>query len=205
MSTICDHQIAQYAKKGLIDPFNESQVNPASYDVRLNGCLLLEHEPDKDYPEESLKCDCRWVKHICDQGGYVLKPGEFVLGCTEEFFNVPPELEAVFQLKSSRGREGFEHVLSGYIDPGFSGRLTLELVNVNRYHDLLLLPGMLIGQVRFMKLDERPRKDYSQTGHYQNDTNVQYSKVDVFGNQAHDQELGSFGVSIAEAGVFPES
>lgn len=205
MSTICDYQIAQYGKRGLIEPFNEKQVNPASYDVRLNSFLLLEHEPGKDYPEEALKCDCRWVKHVCNEDGYLLKPGEFVLGCTEEFFNVPPELEAVFQLKSSRGREGFEHVLSGYIDPGFSGRLTLELVNVNRYHSLLLLPGMLIGQVRFMKLDERPRKDYSQTGHYQNDANVQYSKVDVFGNQVQDEEGGLFGVSIDELDVSPES
>lgn len=204
MSTICDRQIIQYARKRLIEPFNETQVNPASYDVRLNGILLLEHEHGCDYPEEAIKCDGRWVKHICDESGYVLKPGEFVLGCTEERFNLPPEMEAVFQLKSSRGREGFEHVLSGYIDPGFSGRLTLELVNVNRFHDLLLVPGMLIGQIRFMLLDDRPLKDYSQTGHYQNDDNVQFSKVDVFGNEIPNEESALNGISIGESVVFPE-
>lgn len=204
MSTICDRQIIQYARKKLIEPFDETQVNPASYDVRLNSILLLEHEHDCDYPEEAIKCDGRWVKHICDESGYVLKPGEFVLGCTEERFNIPPEMEAVFQLKSSRGREGFEHVLSGYIDPGFSGRLTLELVNVNRFHDLLLVPGMLIGQIRFMLLDDRPLKDYSQTGHYQNDDNVQFSKVDVFGNEIPSEDSPLYGTSIGESVVFPE-
>ncbi len=205
MSTICDRQIIQYAKKGLIEPFNEAQVNPASYDVRLNGSLLLEREHDCDYPEEAIKCEGRWVKHLCNDSGYALKPGEFVLGCTEELFNIPPEMEAVFQLKSSRGREGFEHVLSGYIDPGFSGRLTLELVNVNRFHDLLLVPGMLIGQIRFMLLDDRPAKDYSKTGHYQNDSNVQFSKVDVFGNEIPNQESGLYAVSIAKPTAFPET
>lgn len=204
MSTICDRQIIQYARKGLIEPFNEAQVNPASYDVRLDGFLLLEPEPDCDYPEEAVKCEGRWVKHLCDKSGYLLKPGEFVLGCTEEFFNIPREMEAVFQLKSSRGREGFEHVLSGYIDPGFSGKPTLELVNVNRFHDLLLVPGMLIGQIRFMLLDDLPAKDYSQTGHYQNDLNVQFSKVDVFGNEIPSQETGLHAASIAEPVVFPE-
>jgi len=204
MSTICDRQIIKYGTKGMIQPFNEAQVNPASYDVRLNEFLLIEHEHGCDYPEEAIKCEGRWVKHICDKSGYVLKPGEFVLGCTEELFNVPPEMEAVFQLKSSRGREGFEHVLSGYIDPGFSGRLTLELVNVNRFHDLLLVPGMLIGQIRFMLLDDRPAKDYSQTGHYQNDSNVQFSKVDIFGNEIQEEKPASYSVSIAEPVVFPE-
>lgn len=204
MSTICDRQITKYAQKGLIVPFNENQVNPASYDVRLNNFLLVEHDHESECPEEALKCNGKWVKHIIDESGYVLKPGEFVLGCTEELFNVPPEMEAVFQLKSSRGREGFEHVLSGYIDPGFSGRLTLELVNVNRFHDLLLAPGMLIGQIRFMLLDDRPAKDYSQTGHYQNDENVQFSKVDIFGNQIPGDDSTFYVDSIAEPVVFPE-
>lgn len=204
MATICDWQIAQYAKKRLIEPFNENQVNPASYDIRLSTCLYLENDYTVEHPPEALKDNGRWVKHFCSESGYVMKPGEFVLGCAEEFLNVPPEMEAVFQLKSSRGREGFEHVLSGYIDPGFSGKLTLELVNVNRYHDLLLLPGMLIGQVRFMLLDQRPRKDYSQTGHYHNDSNVQFSKVDVFGNEKLDEYSDLRAVSIAEPVVFPE-
>lgn len=204
MATICDWQIGQYAKKRLIEPFNENQVNPASYDVRLSTCLYLENDHTCEHPPESLKCDGRWVKHSFDESGYIMKPGEFILGCTQEWLNVPPEMEAVFQLKSSRGREGFEHVLSGYVDPGFSGNLTLELLNVNRFHNLLLLPGMLIGQMRFMLLDQRPRKDYSQTGHYQNDANVQFSKVDVFGNEIPNEGSALYAHSIAEPVVFPE-
>lgn len=204
MSTICDRQIISFAKEGLISPFNESQVNPSSYDVRLSSMLLLEHEPDFDFPEETLKCNSKWVKHICGESGYELKPGEFVLGCTEEQFRIPSDMEAVFQLKSSRGREGYEHVLSGYIDPGFCGKLTLELVNVNRFHSLMLMPGMLIGQIRFMKLDDRPKKDYSQTGHYQNDMIVQYSKVDVFGNKVLDDDSTLVVAPIEKGAIFPE-
>lgn len=184
MSTLVDHQIIKFANEGLIQPFNEEQVNPASYDVRLSDALLVEVCDKHEHPPESLKCDCRWAKVSCADSPYILKPGEFILACTDEILTLPSNIEAVFQLKSSRGREGFEHVLSAYIDPGFSGRLTLELLNVNRYNDLALSKGMLIGQVRFNRLQSRPRKDYSQTGHYQNDMNVQYSKVNAFGHES---------------------
>jgi dCTP deaminase len=198
--TLVDRQIAQLAQSGLIDPFDQAQVNPASYDVRLGSLLLTEVDPSKTYPEEAFKGDGRWAKHPFPESGYIFEPGEFILGCTEEVFNLPSDIEAVFQLKSSRGREGFEHVLSGYIDPGFAGRLTLELVNVNRYHSLLLKPGMLIGQIRFTRLSVPPERDYSVTGHYQNDMVVQPSKVDPFGVVTEEQ----VSQSIDETVVFPE-
>lgn len=181
MATLVDRQIINLANGGLITPFNKNQVNPASYDVRLDGSLLVEVCSKEDHDPRDLKCGCRWAKVNCADEPYTLSPGEFVLACTEEVISVPPYIEAVFQLKSSRGREGFEHVLSAYIDPGFSGKLTLELLNVNRYHDLYLQQGMLIGQIRFNRLGATPDRDYSQTGHYQKDMGVQFSKVDIFG------------------------
>jgi dCTP deaminase len=174
MSTIVDSQIETMALcDGLISPYCPSQLNPASYDVRLGANILV----------ETTTCEWKEVKLP-----WVLDPGEFVLGVTKELFRIPDYIEAVFQLKSSRGREGYEHVLSGYIDPGFTGRVTLELVNVNRYRPLPLTEGMLIGQIRFMKTDQPCRRSYKETGHYNLDLTVQPSKVDNFGTliQNHD-------------------
>lgn len=168
MSTIVDSQIENIARQqGLISPFTPSQLNPASYDIKLSEKVLIETASGQ-WQEQPLPYD--------------MKPGEFVLGSSEEFFSLPNYLEAVFQLKSSRGREGYEHVMSGYIDPGYVGRITLELVNVNNYRSLPLRAGMLIGQIRFMKTDQPCRLSYSETGNYHEDMTVQPSKVDIFGN-----------------------
>lgn len=168
MSTIVDSQIEAMCllESKLIAPFNFDQLNPASYDVRLSDTIRVEKETG-DWVEQSLP--------------YAMAPGEFILGCTQEWINVPSHMEAVFQLKSSRAREGYEHVLAGFIDPGFSGEVTLELVNVNRYRYLPLVKGMLIGQLRFMKTDQPCRVSYATKGHYQNDRGVMPSKVSIFG------------------------
>jgi dCTP deaminase len=175
MSTFVDHQIRLYARTlGMIEPFNPEQVNPASYDVRLGPEILTEGLAVG--PEEMRK---RW-RRVNINDGYILEPNEFVLGVTMEYIRVPNDTEAVFQLKSSRGREGYNHALAGYIDPGFCGRVTLELHNLNQRHNLILKTGMLIGQLRFSKLDALPMRSYKTTGHYHGDDTVQESKVSPF-------------------------
>lgn len=175
MSTFVDHQIRLFARTlGMIEPFNPDQVNPASYDVRLGSDILVEGL--EIGPAELRE---RWQKKNIDDG-YILKPNEFVLGVTMEYIRVPNDTEAVFQLKSSRGREGYNHALAGYIDPGFCGRVTLELHNLNQRHDLILKTGMLIGQLRFSKLEALPMRSYKVTGHYNGDDTVQSSKVSPF-------------------------
>jgi dCTP deaminase len=105
-----------------------------------------------------------------------MPPGGFVLAATAEFVRIPNGLEAVFQLKSSRGREGYEHALAGYIDPGFHGRVTLELSNLRRFKDLPLSAGLRIGQLRFSTLESLPLRPYSITGRYQGASGVEESK-----------------------------
>ena len=167
MSTIVDHQIRQLSRDmGLVEPFNPDMVNPASIDVTLGSTILVEGRPGQE----------RWVEVDIEGGVYSLQPGEFVLAHTAEIVRVPNNLECVFNLKSSRGREGYEHLMAAYIDPGFHGRVTLELVNVNRFHRLPLEHGMRIGQLRFSKLDEIPMRSYAVTGRYMNDQGVQVSK-----------------------------
>ena len=167
MTTIVDHQIRHWARTyGLIEPFNPEQVNPASYDVRLGSVIKREGIGNEE----------RWVDVPIDETPYIMAPGEFVLASTQEFVRVPHDLECVFNLKSSRGREGYEHLLAGYIDPGFHGEVTLELCNMNRHHRLPLVEGMLIGQLRFSRLDDVPMRTYAITGRYHGDRGVVASK-----------------------------
>jgi dCTP deaminase len=170
MATIVDFQIRELARtRGLVEPYEPAQQNPASYDVRLGGTILVEQRA-------SAPGGAEWRTVDISEEEYLLQPGEFVLAHTKEFVRVPVELECIFQLKSSRGREGYEHALAGYIDPGFHGQVTLELTNLRRYKALPLKAGLLIGQLRFSRVDEVPHRPYSLTGRYNNDKGVQASK-----------------------------
>jgi dCTP deaminase len=158
MATIVDYQIRHLCRTaGLVEPFNSDLVNPASIDVRLGKQIFTETESG-------------WVEIDVSKKEYSMSPGEFILGHTLELVRIPCNYECIFQLKSSRGREGYEHALAGYIDAGFVGQVTLELTNLNRYHYLPLKQGMKIGQLRFIKLDSTPLRPYSLTGRYQNNT-----------------------------------
>lgn len=164
MATIVDWQIRDLARnQGLIEPYEPEQTNPASYDVTLGSTIKIETRSG-------------WQEVDISTPGFVLDPGVFALAHTAEFVRIPNNFEAQFQLKSSRGREGYEHLLAGYIDPGFMGQITLELTNVTRYKQLPLYAGFRIGQLRFMKIDQIPHRPYSLTGRYHNDTGVQLSR-----------------------------
>lgn len=149
---------------GLVEPFHAEMVNPASIDVTLGDEILVENDHGT-FTSVSIKDET-----------FYMPPGAFVLAHTAEYVRVPANLECVFQLKSSRGREGYEHALAGYIDPGFCGRVTLELSNLRRFKELPLRSGLRIGQLRFSKLDEIPMRPYSVTGRYHGDEGVQESK-----------------------------
>jgi dCTP deaminase len=169
MSSLVDWQIEQLCKSSeLVAPYNELQLNPASYDVLLGNELLIERPPVNGFRS--------WEKINLLERFYWLAPGELVLGCTHEIVKIPDNIESVFCLKSSRGREGFDHVLSAYIDPGFSGRITLEIHNSNRFNPLKLYAGLRIGQLRFGYLNERPRFAYDVTGRYHLDMGPEPSK-----------------------------
>ena len=165
MSTIVDHQIRHLARTaGLMEPFDPDLVNPASYDVTLADTLLVEND-NGHFTEIDISTTAFWMP-----------PGAFVLASTREFVRIPNNIESVFQLKSSRGREGYGHQLAAYIDPGFHGRVTLELHNSRRFKELPLTAGMRIGQLRFCKVDALPLRSYAVTGRYHNAQGVEESK-----------------------------
>lgn len=168
MSTIVDWQIRLLALNNeLIIPYCEEQLNPASYDVVLADSIRIET------PQKTAR---RWMTVDISAQTYWLKPGEFILAATQEIIHVPEYLQSEFCLKSSRGREGYNHMLAGYIDPGFRGQVTLEIHNCNRFNDLPLFSGLRMGQLRFSKLEAIPERSYKLTGRYCDDMGAQPSK-----------------------------
>lgn len=165
MASIVDWQIRSLCRyKGLVEPFDPEMINPASIDITLGSLIRVENDRG-GFTNFDISKQTFWMP-----------PGGFVLAATAEWIRVPVSMESVFQLKSSRGREGYEHALAGYIDPGFHGRVTLELSNLRRFKELPLEAGMRIGQLRFAKLDEIPARPYSLTGRYHNDEGPEESK-----------------------------
>ena len=165
MSVLADFQIAALCASGMITPFDRELVNPASLDVRLGETVLLEAEA----------CGLRELSlhGFTKEQPFYLNPDEFILAHTLETFNIPDHLAAQFALKSSVARAGLEHLLAGFIDPGFSDSvLTLELKNARRLERFPLWPGMRIGQIIFSTMDQVPLTSYKETGRYNGDASV---------------------------------
>jgi len=151
-----------------LDPLDLSMVQPSSVDVRLDRWFRLfdNHkypyiDPSADQPELT-----RLVEVPADQP-FILHPGEFVLGSTYELVTLPDDVAARLEGKSSLGRLGLlTHSTAGFVDPGFSGHVTLELSNVATL-PIMLWPGMKIGQLCFIRLSSPAENPYG-TGPYAN-------------------------------------
>ncbi|WP_277050837.1 dCTP deaminase [Ruania albidiflava] len=144
-----------------LDPLDETMVQPSSVDVRLDRYFRLfdNHkypviDPAAEQPELT-----RLVEVPPDEP-FMLHPGEFVLGSTLELITLPDDLAARLEGKSSLGRLGLlTHSTAGFIDPGFSGHVTLELSNVATL-PITLWPGMKIGQLCYFRLSSPAEKPY---------------------------------------------
>ena len=145
----------------VLDPLDDGMVQPSSVDVRLDRFFRLfdNHkyaviDPAEDQPELT-----RLVE-VDGDGPFVLHPGEFVLGSTFETVTLPDDVAARLEGKSSLGRLGLlTHSTAGFIDPGFSGHVTLELSNVATL-PIKLWPGMKIGQLCFFRLSSPAEHPY---------------------------------------------
>ena len=144
-----------------LDPYEPTMIQPSSVDVRLDGYFRLfdNHkypfiDPAEDQPELT-----RLVQAAPNEP-FILHPGEFVLGSTYERVTLPDDVAARLEGKSSLGRLGLlTHSTAGFVDPGFSGHVTLELSNVATL-PIKLWPGMKIGQLCFMRLTSPAEKPY---------------------------------------------
>ena len=168
MTVLCDWQIRAQCEGGMVAPFDPELINPASLDVRLGRHIRIESVASTELILLGLGSD---------QDPYMLRPGQFILAETIETFHLPDTIAAQFMLKSSRAREGLEHLMAGYCDPGWHGsKLTLELHNSRQLHPVAIWPGMRIGQMVFQRMDQPPLRSYAQTGRYNNDATVQGSR-----------------------------
>lgn len=168
MTILCDHEIKFYCARGLVEPYDEHLVGPASLDVRLGSTIKIENSNEKGFRAVSISGSSKENPYHLDG---------FTLGHTLEKFFIPEELCAFFALKSGRGREGISHALSGFVDPGWvNSRLTLELHSLLRFSRPEIWPGMRIGQLVFFRMSSRPTKSYKDVGHYCNDDSVAESK-----------------------------
>jgi dCTP deaminase len=154
----------------MVAPFDPELLNPCSLDVRLGNKILIE-----SCQADWVPYDLRLMEHSEASPCY-LRPGQFILAQTVETFDLPDNIAARFLLKSSRAREGLNHLLAGWCDPGWHGSvLTLELQNVRQLRTVAIWPGMKIGQIIFEYV-EAPERSYAVTGRYNNDATVQESK-----------------------------
>ncbi len=145
----------------VIDPFEESFVQPSSVDLRLDRFfrVFLNHTMSHIDVKEDQE-DLTQLIQIAEDDAFILHPGEFVLGSTVERVGVPDDLVGRLEGKSSLARLGLlVHATAGFLDAGFEGHLTLEFSNVANL-PIKLYPGMKIGQVSFLQMTTPAENPY---------------------------------------------
>lgn len=160
---LSDNDIRAEIDKGrvVIDPFESSMVQPSSIDVRLDRFFRVfeNHRYPHIDPSEEQPDLTRLVEPDGDDA-FILHPGEFVLASTFEVITLPDDVASRLEGKSSLGRLGLlTHSTAGFIDPGFSGHVTLELSNVATL-PIKLYPGMKIGQLCLFRLSSPAEHPY---------------------------------------------
>jgi len=163
VSVLADRDIRAELESGRvrIDPYDPSDLQPSSVDLHLDRSFRVfrnnryafidVREPQPDLTE---------LLRIEDDEPFILHPGEFVLGQTLEWVELPDDLVARLEGRSSLGRLGLLiHSTAGYVDPGWKGNLTLELSNVANL-PIALYADMRIGQISFFKMSSPVERPY---------------------------------------------
>ncbi|MFY9262757.1 MAG: dCTP deaminase [Actinomycetaceae bacterium] len=162
---LSDVDIAKAVDEGriVLDPWDPIMIQPSSIDIRLDRFFRLfdNHKYDVIDPAANQEDLTRWLEVEAD-GALILHPGEFVLGSTYEQVTLADDVAARLEGKSSLGRLGLlTHSTAGFIDPGFSGHVTLELSNTATM-PIKLYPGMKVGQLCFFQLSSPAARPYGQ-------------------------------------------
>lgn len=144
-----------------LDPLDAAMIQPSSIDVRLDRFFRVFDNSKYTHIDPSQQQDeLTSPVEVRDDDPFVLHPGEFVLGSTYESVRLPEDLAGRLEGKSSLGRLGLlTHSTAGFIDPGFTGHITLELSNVANL-PITLWPGMKIGQLCLFRLSSPAEHPY---------------------------------------------
>ncbi len=171
---LSDRTIKELIEKGKlkVEPFEKELIQCSSLDLRL-GYQIARYKVRNylDVKKPNWEID---YEEINEENGFYIQPKEFVLATTLEYIELPPDLTAFVEGRSSLGRLGLFIENAGWVDAGFKGQLTLELFNANSY-PIKLYPKMRICQLVFAKLDQPPQRPYS--GKYQGQRGVVPSKI----------------------------
>ena len=163
MSVLSDRDIRAALEAGeiAVKPYDPADLQPSSVDLHLDRSFRVFR--NNRYPFIDVRApqpDLTELLTIADDEPFVLHPGEFVLGQTLEWVELPNDLVARLEGKSSLGRLGLLiHSTAGYVDPGWKGNLTLELSNVANL-PIALYFGMKIGQISFFKMSSPVDRPY---------------------------------------------
>ena len=144
-----------------LEPFDETLLQPSSVDLRLDRYFrtFVNHRYTHIDPATQ-QDDLTALMETPPDEPFVLHPGEFVLGSTYEVITLPDDIAGRLEGKSSLGRLGLlTHSTAGFIDPGFSGHVTLELSNVANL-PIMLWPGMKVGQLCLFRLSSPAEHPY---------------------------------------------
>src|SRR5436305_2636781 len=160
---LSDRTIARLLAEGRIEiePYDDELLQPSSVDVRVDRYFRVFH--NARYPFIDVKQQQEDLTELVEIDGdraFILHPGEFVLGSTLERIQLPDDLVARLEGKSSLGRLGLLiHSTAGFIDPGWDGHVTLELSNVANLPSTLYY-GMKTGHLPFLQLTEPAERPY---------------------------------------------
>ena len=160
---LSDRDIAAEIKAGRVqvEPFEPKMIQPSSVDVRLDRFFRVFENHKYEVIDPSIEqSDLTREVAVAPDDFFILHPGEFVLASTYEVITLPDDIAGRLEGKSSLGRLGLlTHSTAGFIDPGFSGHITLELSNVANL-PVKLYPGMKIGQLCLIKLSSSAEHPY---------------------------------------------
>ena len=160
---LSDRDIKKSLETGRIglDPLDVAMVQPASVDVRLDRYFRLFDNHNYPFIDPAIEqANLTRMVDVAPDQPFILHPGEFVLGSTYEKVSLADDVAARLEGKSSLGRLGLlTHSTAGFIDPGFSGHVTLELSNMSTL-PIKLWPGSKIGQMAFFTLTSPSEHPY---------------------------------------------
>jgi dCTP deaminase len=183
VSVLSDRSIKKALAAGRlgIEPLDEQAIQPASVDLRLDSVFRVFRTTSRPYVDVAQDVDdLTELVEISPEEPFVIHPGSFCLGSTLETITIPNDIVARVDGKSSLGRLGLlVHATAGYVDPGWTGKLTLELSNQSQM-PIALYYGMRIAQVSFIELTtpvDRPYGSAELGSKYQGQTGPTPSRI----------------------------
>jgi dCTP deaminase len=168
MSILSDSEIEDELKNGRIgiEPLDlAKQLQPSSIDLRLGNKFRVFRHTERAYIDPKANDNLQEyteIMEVNDDKPFILHPGEFVLGSTKEYVKMPDNVVGRLEGRSSMGRLGVVvHSTAGYVDPGFRGKLTLEITNLGKM-PIALYPDMRICQISFYRMEKASKVPYDK-------------------------------------------